>query len=82
MQDPRVQAAFPGGVMWLRAGRAAAGRLPRMMELAVCQVGKRACACVLCVFVCVRRALVVWKALVLRVMQLSGREVCAYVQYV
>lgn len=40
MQDPRVQAAFPGGVIWLRAGHSAAGRLLRMMELAVCQVTK------------------------------------------
>lgn len=39
MQDPRVQGSFPGGVIWLRAGRAAGGRLLRMMELAVCQVG-------------------------------------------
>lgn len=38
MQDPRVQESFPGGVIWLRAGRAAGGRLLRMMELAVCQV--------------------------------------------
>eukprot|EP00903_Cladosiphon_okamuranus_P015184 g14038.t1 len=40
MQDPRVQAAFPGGVIWLRAGHSAAGRLLRMMELAVCQVNE------------------------------------------
>ncbi|CAM9560279.1 unnamed protein product, partial [Ectocarpus sp. 12 AP-2014] len=29
MQDPRVQAAFPGGVIWLRAGHSAADRLLR-----------------------------------------------------
>lgn len=38
MQDTRVQRSFPGGIIWLRAGRGAEGRLLRMMELAVCQV--------------------------------------------
>lgn len=39
MHDASVVGAFPSGVIWLRAGRGAAGRLLRMMELAVCQVG-------------------------------------------
>ncbi|CAM9508051.1 unnamed protein product [Ascophyllum nodosum] len=40
MQDPRVQGAFPGGVIWLRAGKSAAGKLLRMMELTVYQVAE------------------------------------------
>lgn len=38
MHDNRIVGGFPGGVLWLRAGRGAEGRLLRMMELAVCQV--------------------------------------------